>query len=114
MSKEVDVPPIPLADFFERREIQRRSIRGEAWVAVRSLTLEQARQAYPYRPVSKYAESRFGGNHLCDDTCMLLNAFAVRCTMCQAPTKTEYLWHEVCPDCDGCSELNGTNPHASV
>jgi len=32
--------------------------------------------------------------------------------MCQAPTRNKYLIKSVCPDCDGRSEYNGTDPRA--
>lgn len=103
---------IPLAEFFEQREVgtARRQI---VWIAIRPMTKDQARQAYLYRPSSKYAESRFGGDNLYDDVCLLLNSLAARCTMCQAPTKTDYLTEGCCPDCDGRSEFNGTSPHGA-
>jgi len=108
MSEEVAHSPIPLAEFFERR----RSVSGqEYWAAIRPMTKEEARQAYPYRRYSKYAESRFGGNTYYDDECLLLNSLAGRCKMCQAPTKRKYGVNGICPDCDGRAELNGTNPH---
>lgn len=77
------------------------------------LTLNEAREMFPYRPASKYAESRFGGNNFEDDECLLLNGHAERCGTCQAPTKREYLSPN-CPDCDGRSEYNGTNPRAKI
>jgi len=71
---------------------------------------EQARAAFKYRPATKYAESRFGGDGIYDDICLLLNGMATRCEMCQAPTKNSYLKDGTCPDCDGRSEANGTDP----
>ncbi len=65
---------------------------------------------FPYRPHSKYSESRFGGNELTDDIALLLNENATRCEMCTAPPRNEYLIQKVCPDCDGRSEYNGTSP----
>jgi len=106
---EVTQSTIPLAEFFEKRKTPSGQ---EYWVAVRPMTKEQARQAYPYRkPYSKYAESMFGGDTYCDDECLLLNRLAGRCRMCQAPTRRRFGVNGVCPDCDGRSELNGTNPH---
>lgn len=81
----------------------------EVTVVIDSLTNDEAREMFPYRPSSKYSESRFGGNDLYDDTCLLLNELARRCLMCQAPTKTQYL-NPNCPDCDGRSEYNGQDP----
>jgi len=102
---------IPLAEFFEEREFDRRLGRKTVKVAIKPMTEEQARQAYPYRPESKYSESYFGGDTYEDDTCLLLNGSATRCKMCQAPTKNNCLIEDVCPDCDGRSEYNGTDPH---
>jgi hypothetical protein len=49
---------------------------------------------------SKYAETRWGGNELYDDVCLLLNDLAKRCKTCKAPTKNEYLDKDGnCPDC---------------
>ena len=103
---------IQLAEFFEQREVgpNHRKI----WVAIRPMTQEQARQAYPYRPHSKYAESRFGGDTFYDDFCLILGGRATRCKMCQAPTKNNGLLDGVCADCDGRSQYNGTNPHFAV
>jgi len=80
----------------------------EVTVVIEPLTPSEAREMYPYRPFSKYSESRFGGNNLFDDAALLLNGHAARCGMCKAPTKKEYLAPH-CPDCDGRSEYNGTN-----
>jgi len=96
-------------DFFEEREIGEDSVMVK--VAIKPMTKEEARQAYPYRPRSKYSESWFGGNNMADDFCLLLNGGAERCVMCQAPTMPKYLHEKVCPDCDGRSQLNGKNPH---
>ena len=85
----------------------------EVTVVTVALTREEAREIFPYRPSSKYAESRFGGNNLVDDTALLLNEDAQRCGMCKAPTRKEYL-NYYCPDCDGRSEYNGIDPRASV
>jgi len=84
----------------------------EVTIVVKPLTQEEARQMFLYRPKDKYSESRFGGNSLVDDFALLLNGDAKRCKMCRAPTYTKYLLNEVCPDCDGRSEYNGTNPRA--
>jgi len=82
-----------------------------AQVAVKPMTLEQARLAYPYRRYSKYAESRFGGDGLYDDVCLVINGLAVRCKMCQAPTRKKHLEEGICPDCDGRAEYNYMSPH---
>jgi hypothetical protein len=81
----------------------------EVTIVVKPLTQSEAREMFPYRPYNKYTESRFGGNNLYDDVCLLLNGLAERCPMCQAPTKNDYL-NPNCPDCDGRSERNGTDP----
>jgi hypothetical protein len=82
----------------------------EVTIVISVLTNEEARQLFPYRPFSKYAESRFGGNTLVDDFALLLNGDAEKCKMCRAPAYREYLSNGVCPDCDGRSEYNGKNP----
>lgn len=110
MSTSTEAESVPLAEFFEQREVEKTQ-RRKVWIAVRPMTKAQARKAYPYRPASKYSESRFGGNNLYDDVCLLLNGLATRCKTCQAPTKNDYLNNGMCPDCDGRSEYNGTNPH---
>ena len=100
---------IPLAEFFERRRYG--TSNKEVWIAVRPMTEKEGNQAYPYRPKSKYSESYFGGNELSDDTSLLLNGSAIRCKMCKVPTRVRFLEDGSCPDCDGRSEYNGTNPH---
>lgn len=82
-------------------------------IVIEPLTQNEARQMFPYRPDTKYSESRFGGNELCDDIALLLNGSAERCKMCGAPTRKKYL-NPNCPDCDGRSEYNGTNPRAKI
>ncbi|MDO8528672.1 MAG: hypothetical protein Q7S06_02155 [Nanoarchaeota archaeon] len=71
----------------------------EVTTVISPLTKEEAREMFSYRPL-RYSESRFGGNTLGDDFALLLNGFAKRCSMCQAPTKLKYL-NPYCPDCDG-------------
>lgn len=83
----------------------------EVTVVITPLTESEARQMFPYRPHNKYSESRYGGNSLTDDMALLLSGNAKRCGLCQAPTRIEYLSPH-CPDCDGRSEYNGTNPRA--
>lgn len=86
-----------------------------ATVVAKPLTQREARKMFPYRPHSKYSESRFGGNGLEDDFALLLNGFAKRCGMCRAPTRNEYLSpYSYCPDCDGRSEHNGTDPREPI
>lgn len=104
---------VSASDFFEKREDDRTTSR-KSKVIIRKMTKEQARQVFPYRPYSKYSESFFGGDTLYDDVCLLLNGLAIRCKMCMAPTKKEYLEEGICPDCDGRSEYNGTDPHKQV
>ncbi len=53
------------------------------------------------RPHSQYAESRFGGDALKDDSCLLSSGLGRRCERCNAVTKIRFLKKEVCPDCDG-------------
>ena len=96
---------------LENKIKKEKTKRGEVTVVIAPLTQKEAREMFPYRPFSQSAESRFGGNELYDDVCLLLNERARRCPMCQAATKTEYL-DPNCPDCDGRSEFNGTNPRA--
>ncbi len=97
-------------EFFKTAEVGGKKVN----IAMKTMTKEQARKAYPYRPHNKYSESRFGGNTLCDDGCLLINLDAVRCKMCGAPTKKRYLIGGVCPDCDGRSECNGKDPHKEL
>ena len=106
---------VDLTDFFQQCVVGVKNQRLCS-VAVKPMTIEQSRQAYPYRAdFSRYAESRFGGDDLFDDTALLLSKDARRCTLCQAPTKLKYLKDgETCPDCDGRSEYNGSNPHLPV
>ena len=85
----------------------------EVTVVVSKLTQEEAREMFPYRPYNKYSESRFGGNTLYDDECLLITGLAKRCPMCRAPTKKEYL-NSSCPDCDGRSEYNGEDPRKPI
>ena len=79
-------------------------------VIIKPAAMEKARKVFARRPFSKYAETRFGGNSLADDACLLINGSARRCKMCQAPTRREFLDKGTCPDCDGRSEYNGANP----
>ncbi len=46
------------------------------------LTKDESREMFPYRPLNKYAESRWGGNNLADDIALLINTNAERCAMC--------------------------------
>jgi len=97
MTEDTKVP------FFE--------VRDGVKVIVRPMTGDEARVIFPYRPLSKTVESNFGGDQDYDDICMLINRIAMRCKMCQAPTKKEHLENGTCPDCDGRSERSGTDPH---
>jgi hypothetical protein len=78
-------------------------------VVVKKMKLKEARSLFPYRPHSKYAESRWGGYGLATDDHLLSQDMAFRCTMCEAPTRLPYLKNGICPDCDGRSEYDGTN-----
>lgn len=110
MATTEETETFSIREFFEEREVGRERTK-RALVAIKSMTREQARLAYPYRPYSKYSESRFGGDTLYDDVCLILNRLATRCKMCHAPTRNEYLLGDMCPDCDGRSAWNGTDPH---
>ena len=105
---------VSVGEFFKEREVGReRPVK--TMVAIKRMTKEQARQFYPYRPASKYSESRFGGNGpIVDDIALMLNGSGKRCQMCQAPTRNKYLLKGLCPDCDGRSAWNGTDPHEPV
>lgn len=93
----------------EKRVVGKKEL--EVTVVVEQLTQEEAREMFSYRPVNKYAESRFGNNNtLYDDTAALLNGDSTRCGMCTAPTNNKYLIDNSCPDCDGRSEYHGTDP----
>lgn len=74
----------------------------------------EARGVYPYRPVSPHIESRWGGDAYCDDDCMLENDHAKRYKMCMAVTQLKHLVNNICPDCDGRSELDGIDPYKKV
>jgi hypothetical protein len=89
------------------------SIKIEVTRVVEPLTLSEAREIYPYRPYSKYAESRHGGDIHADDETLLKNGIAKRCSMCQAPTKLIYLSPD-CPDCNGFFELLGFDPREKI
>ena len=88
------------SEFYDEREIDGKKVK----VIIRQMTKEEARKVFPYRPYSKYSESRFGGNSLCDDISLLVGGDATRCKMCKAPTLNKYIIGCVCPDCDGRSE----------
>lgn len=99
-----------LADKTETRILEIDGTKRAVTVVKESMTKEEARQMYPYRPFNRYSESRFGGNTLMDDTAILLNDFGNRCKMCRAPTIIKYLKEGICPDCDGRAEYHGKNP----
>ena len=103
-----------LENYIEKRVIGGKD-KKEVTVVVKPLSsIEESRKMYPYRPTSKYAESRFGGDEFCDDFALFLNNLAERCSMCRAPTMKKYLDVGCCPDCDGRSEYNGFNPRVKV
>lgn len=83
-------------------------------VIKRPLLKEESRKIFPYRPFSKYAESRFGGDDLADDEALIKSRIAVPCKMCDAATKNNHLLYGVCPDCDGRAEAWGRDPHRRV
>lgn len=70
-------------------------------VIIEPMTRAQARQIFPYRPFSKFAESRFGGGPGNSDKKLLRSGEAIRCKMCRAPTLIGFLAGGICPDCDG-------------
>jgi len=111
MELDKGVTTLSSTEFFEEIEVDGKRGHRKIRVAIKPMTKEEARQAYVYRPHSKYAESRFGGDTYCDDVCLMLNGLAFRCKMCQAPTKKDFLHEGICPDCDGRAEYNGKNPH---
>ena len=92
------------------KKINYRDTGKEVTVVTETLTKEEAREMFPYRPFNKYAESGFGGNNMVDDFALLLNEDAKRCGGCNAPTRNKYLINSYCPDCDGRSEYKGTDP----
>jgi hypothetical protein len=99
----------PTIVFSEERLVER-----TVKVIIRPMTKEEARIEFPYRPFSKYSESRFGGDSLFDDTALLVSGEAKRCKMCRATTKLVRLKDGVCPDCDGCSECYGLDPRRVI
>ena len=92
----------------ELKEVNGKTVK----VITRSLTLEESRREFPYRPFSKFAESRFGGNSLLPDETLLSIRGAKRCNLCHAPTKKSYLTFGVCPDCSGIAEIEGKDPRS--
>lgn len=106
------LPPASAHEDHPRDYMGERNVRGViVKVIIRPLTKEESRKIFPYRPFSRYAESRFGGNRYADDTALVLNGYAVPCKMCGAATRKEYLLTGECPDCDGRSEAGGKDPH---
>lgn len=79
------------------------------------MTREQAREEYPGRPheptKTRLVESRYGGvGYAGGDVEMMMNKEGVKCAMCEAPTKKDFLKEGVCPDCDGRAEAQGNDP----
>lgn len=108
----MDKPKIPKT---EEREVCWSKGRKIITVVISPMTKEEARAEYPYRPVYKGFESRFGSNNtMVDDRALLLSEAGKRCKMCRAATLKEYLIDGICPDCDGRSEYNGTDPRQKV
>ena len=103
--------------FMSLEDKTKKKIHGErkkeVTIVTSSLTKEEAREMFPYRPHNKYSESRFGGDNLIDDFALLLNGGAIKCIMCKAPTMKGYIMNKKCPDCDGRSEYNGTDPRTN-
>ena len=112
MCEECDKTKLPTNPEHDYKEevIKFYEIREGVGVVIQPMTKKEARTLFLYRPFSKYAESRFGGNVLVDDMALLINELATLCRMCAAPTKNMYLINGTCPDCDGRSERNGKNP----
>jgi len=103
-----------LVDKTETKEVNFGSGMRTVTVVTSQLTKEEAREMFPYRPNNKYSESRFGGNTMTDDIALLLGGNAQGCGMCVAATRKQYLIKNACPDCDGRSEYNGTNPRKTA
>ncbi|MFH1173118.1 MAG: hypothetical protein V1692_01145 [bacterium] len=112
-----DIKKIDVTDFYEERTCSGKLGDKTIKVIIKPMTKEQAREVFPYRKKrsfknAEYSESRFGGgNNLADDIALLLGGNSVRCEMCIAPTLKTYLKNGTCPDCDGRSQYNGTDPH---
>ena len=79
-------------------------------IALRKLSLEESRDAYRYRPFSKYAESHYGGSFCANDQELLASKRGFRCEKCLAVTLIKFLNLGVCPDCDGRSKVR-PKPH---
>ena len=103
-----------LADKTETKKVDFGRGRCTVTVVTAPLTMEEAREMFPYRPNNGYSESRFGGNTMTDDIALLIAEVAQKCGMCAAPTCEKYLNEDICPDCDGRSEYNGTDPRKIV
>ncbi len=85
-------------------------IQNSARVVLEPMTGLEARGIFPYRPFSKYAESKHGGNNLVSDQVLLMRNHAKHCKMCSAPTKKTHLLDGICLDCDGRAERSGFDP----
>lgn len=102
--------PESVREFFEMKVPK--GCTCEFLVVIKPMTKEQARIAFPGRPYSKYAETRFGGDELADDFSLLLSGRAVRCATCQAPSIPGFLDDlMMCPECNGRLENVGCDPH---
>ena len=49
--------------------------------------------------MGKYGESPWGGNHIVDDTAILLSGDGKRCSDCKRVTWNKFLHEDRCPDC---------------
>jgi len=105
-----------VSDFFEHHEVW---VDGDprghkrVLVAIRSMTKQQAVQAYPYRQ-HQGGRSRWGTKDGEFDVPYVFANKAKRCEMCRAVTLIELLLKGVCPDCDGRAEYLGYDPHAPM
>lgn len=89
----------------------------EIRIIKKTMTIEESRKKFLYRPFSNFAESRWGGNNLFSDKDLLNRkpVGAKRCLMCSAPTKKVYLVNnDVCPDCTGVAQRSGHNPYIKI
>ena len=83
-------------------------------VVAKKITKEEARIEFPYRPYSKYAESQWGGNYLCDDERMIRNNVSELCSMCHAPTRLSCITEGICLDCTGEAEFLDYDPRETT
>jgi len=86
----------------------------EVNIILRPLTKEEGRRLFQYRPHSKFAESRWGGDWRLNDKKLVAQGKGTPCRMCEAVTHNEILLNGTCPDCDGRAEAGGKNPYLKV